>query len=50
MNEDTIIVPPEEQAENDRDARAEELESTFSYDDIRSCEKSCLHTSGTRLL
>ena len=32
MNENTNAMPPEEQAENDRDARAEELESTFSYD------------------
>ena len=26
MNENTNTMPPEEQAENDRDARAEELE------------------------
>ena len=39
MNEDTIIVPPEEQAENDRDARAEELESTFSYDGYQVVRK-----------
>ena len=34
MNEEnTTSMPPEGQAEqNDRDARAEELESTFSYD------------------
>lgn len=34
MNEEnTVILPSEEQAEqNDRDTRAEELESTFSYD------------------
>ena len=37
MNENTIIVPPEEQVENDRDARAEELESTFSYDGYAPC-------------
>lgn len=39
MNEDTIIVPPKEQAENDRDARAEELESTFSYDGYQVVRK-----------
>ena len=39
MNENTIIVPPEEQAENDRDARAEELESTFSYDGYQVVRK-----------
>lgn len=44
MNEEnTVILPSEEQAEqNDRDTRAEELESTFRMMDIRSCEKSCL--------
>ena len=40
MNENTIIVPPEEQVENDRDARAEELESTFSYD-TRATKSRC---------
>ena len=39
MNENTIIVPPEEQVENDRDARAEELESTFSYDGYQVVRK-----------
>lgn len=33
MNEEhTSIAPSAEQAENERDARAEELQSTFSYD------------------
>lgn len=41
MNEEnTVILPPEEQAEqNDRDARAEELESTFSYDGYQVVRK-----------
>ena len=40
MNENTNTMPPEEQAEqNDRDARAEELESTFSYDGYQVVRK-----------
>ena len=39
MNENTNAMPPEEQAENDRDARAEELESTFSYDGYQVVRK-----------
>ena len=39
-DENTVILPPEEQAEqNDRDARAEELESTFSYDGYQVVRK-----------
>ena len=39
MNENINAMPPEEQAENDRDARAEELESTFSYDGYQVVRK-----------
>ena len=41
MNEEnTLILPPEEQAEqNDRDTRAEELENTFSYDGYQVVRK-----------
>lgn len=41
MNEEnTVILPSEEQAEqNDRDTRAEELESTFSYDGYQVVRK-----------
>ena len=39
MNENTNAMPPEEQTENDRDARAEELESTFSYDGYQVVRK-----------
>ena len=39
MNENTNAMPPEEQAENDRDARAEKLESTFSYDGYQVVRK-----------
>lgn len=41
MNEEnTVILPPKEQAEqNDRDARAEELESAFSYDGYQVVRK-----------
>ena len=39
MNENTNTMPPEEQAENDRDARAEELENTFSYDGYQVVRK-----------
>lgn len=40
MNEEhTSIAPSTEQAENERDARAEELQSTFSYDGyFENCE------------
>lgn len=44
MNEEhTSIAPSTEQAENERDARAEELQSTFRMMDIKLCERSCLH-------
>ena len=46
MNEEnTTSMPPEGQAEqNDRDARAEELESTFSYDGYQVVRKElCAH-------
>lgn len=39
MNENINAMPPEEQTENDRDARAEELESTFSYDGYQVVRK-----------
>lgn len=39
MNENINAMPPEEQAENDRDARAEELENTFSYDGYQVVRK-----------
>ena len=39
MNENINAMPPEEQAENDRDARAEKLESTFSYDGYQVVRK-----------
>lgn len=41
MNEEnTTIMPPEEQiVQDDRDARAEELESTFSYDGYQVVRK-----------
>ena len=39
MNENINAMPPEEQAEKDRDARAEELESTFSYDGYQVVRK-----------
>ena len=40
MNEEhTSIAPSAEQAENERDARAEELQSTFSYDGYQVVRK-----------
>ena len=40
MNEEhTSIAPAAEQAENERDARAEELQSTFSYDGYQVVRK-----------
>lgn len=40
MNEEhTSIAPSTEQAENERDARAEELQSTFSYDGYQVVRK-----------
>ena len=47
MNEEnTTIMPPEKQiVQDDRDARAEELESAFSYDGyqvVRNCLPICV--------
>lgn len=40
MKENKTLVPPKEQAlETERDAKAEELESTFSYDGYQVVQK-----------
>ncbi len=50
MNEEnTTIMPPEKQiVQDDRDARAEELESAFRMMATRSCERNCLPICVTR--